>query len=69
MTCSGVGEENKTFRPQLPTSIEAKEDFAKASPEGLYFLYNVKTQMSNKVPFIQTFLSCQEREMAFCSTV
>lgn len=35
-TCSGVGEENKNRRPQLPTCIEAREDFTKAGPEGLF---------------------------------
>lgn len=35
-TCSGVGEENKNCRPQIPTCIEARKDFAKVRPEGLF---------------------------------
>lgn len=34
-TYSGVGEENKNCRLQLPACIEASEDFTKVRPEGL----------------------------------
>lgn len=35
-TCSGVGEENKNCRPQLPMCRETREDFAKVRLEGLF---------------------------------